>query len=190
MKTTTSYVYRYSCPIRDEPIYIGKGTGKRLYDHLADAKNSTRNSPFVGRLKWMLEQDQLPIIEIVESGLSEEAAYILERDLIRSTGRKINGSGPLLNLTEGGDGPLGYHHTEEAKQKISQSLSGKTQSLTHVNNNSLAQKGKPKPIGFGAKVSQALQGKTSKLVCPSCEQLIARRNKKAHWSACGVNNDK
>lgn len=130
------YVYLYSCPIRNEYIYVGKGSGNRCEDHLS----RTDNSPLTARLKWLRKQNSEPIIEIIQSGLSPKASYAIEMFFISSIGRKDKGVGSLLNLTDGGDGPVGYMHTESAKERIRKARLGSKSPESAVRNMSLAQK--------------------------------------------------
>jgi hypothetical protein len=64
-----------------------------------------------------------PIIERYEN-LEEAEALDLEKNLILSIGRKLNSSGPLLNITEGGEGCSGMIHSDEAKAKIGNKAKG------------------------------------------------------------------
>ena len=53
--------------------------------------------------------------------ISVEEAKIIERELIKIYNTKENG----YNNTEGGEGLVGYHHSEETKKKMSESAMGK-----------------------------------------------------------------
>ena len=83
------YVYMYLRESDNSPYYIGKGKGNRAYvDH--------------GRIR--LPPDKSKIV-ITKSGLTDDQACDLERQLISQFGRKnIDDNGVLHNLTEGGDG--------------------------------------------------------------------------------------
>jgi hypothetical protein len=80
-------------------------------------------------------------IVIVTAGLSNIGALAIERRLIRWYGRVDQGTGILRNKTDGGDGSAGNVPSEETKLKMSR-----------------ANKGRPKPQGFGEKISTKLRG--------------------------------
>lgn len=61
--------------------------------------------------------------EIIEDGLSWEDACKKEKELILKYGKLSNKSGILANLTDGGDGTIGYNHTINSKNKMSISKS-------------------------------------------------------------------
>ncbi len=118
------YVYQYFDPIRNEPIYIGKGQGNRLTDHFKPWLLK-KNCPFYNRIKWIQKNGQEPIISKLKENLPEEKAFKLEKKYIQNIGRKDLKKGPLLNLTDGGQGIFGHKHSKKSKQKMSLSQSGK-----------------------------------------------------------------
>ena len=95
-----NYVYQYFDTSRNEAIYIGKGTGKRAWYHL----RRTDMHPFVQRLQKMIREGVEPVITFLCDGVDSELADLVECEAIAKIGRKDLGKGPLLNLTDGGDG--------------------------------------------------------------------------------------
>ena len=63
-----------------------------------------------------------PIEIIVKSNLLNEEALSLEIELIAAIGRKDKSLGPLLNLTDGGDGTINLSFSKKTSEKLSQSL--------------------------------------------------------------------
>lgn len=103
------YVYAYirskisNCgkfPI-GSPYYIGKGKGDRI--HQSHKVGVPNNDDF---------------IILLETNLSNCGALALERRYIRWYGRIDIGTGCLRNLTDGGEGTIGYKITNSHKESI------------------------------------------------------------------------
>jgi len=92
------YVYAYFRPT-GEPCYIGKGKENRWSRHQRETSN-----PHLRRI-IALAGGSLSKIKVAE-GLTEKEAFALEIVMIRLIGRRENG-GPLVNLTDGGEGSTG-----------------------------------------------------------------------------------
>jgi hypothetical protein len=114
------YTYCYIDPSRQskwfdegEPIYIGKGKGNRAYRHLI----STKMHPFIQRLQKMRRNGIEPIIKFLAKEVDDELACLAEKEAIDKFGRKDLEKGPLLNLTDGGEGPAGAKHSKEVVEK-------------------------------------------------------------------------
>jgi len=80
-------------------------------------------------------------VEIVHTDLTWEESCELETQYIKEFGRRDLGLGPLVNLTDGGQGKPGFIHKEETKIKISKSNKGKTLTEEHKRNLKLNHKG-------------------------------------------------
>jgi len=120
MSNEVYYVYGYSDLQSCDPyFYIGKGKDSRSQDHLRDCYK--KNTAFYKKLQSMLDYGTLPVIEILINNLSEEDAFAYEMYYIRQYGRRDNGTGCLLNLTDGGDGTSGRRCTEVTIIKMRQS---------------------------------------------------------------------
>lgn len=102
------YVYIHYRLDNMQPFYVGKGKDYRAYD------SRGRN------IHWRRIVKAYDFVSVIyQNGLSEEEAFDIEKKLINSIGRHNLGTGPLCNMTEGGDGVAGYVMTEEDKEKIS-----------------------------------------------------------------------
>lgn len=116
------YTYIYFDPSRNnEPIYVGKGSGKRNLYHLTRKKI---RHPFIQRLEYMKELNIEPIIQAIY-GLDEVCAYELEMEFISFFGRKDLNKGPLLNLTDGGGRNTGSVLSEGHRRRIGEKSKGR-----------------------------------------------------------------
>lgn len=118
------YVYIYYR--QDVPFYVGMGKNLRDRSHLSQVKKGKglKNPHLENTIKKMLREDQLPHIVRVAGGLTEEDAKRLEVKLIAEHGRADLGKGPLTNMTDGGDGYVGW--SPEARARLSAKKKGKT----------------------------------------------------------------
>ena len=94
-----------------EPIYVGKGKNgryKRIYG---------RNPIFKNKINKIKRLEIEPIIFKLYETLSEQQSFELETKLIKGVGRIDLGTGPLVNMTNGGEGTSGYKHTEDELEK-------------------------------------------------------------------------
>ena len=112
------------------PIYVGKGKGRRWYDHIKQAKNLSnqdRKSNTIRKIKSVTGRYP-KVVRIVED-VNDWIAQAIEIDTIAGVGRLQHG-GCLLNLTDGGDGACGQIYTEAQNKANSERQIGKTISKT------------------------------------------------------------
>ena len=112
------YTYSYTDPTTNIVFYIGKGTNNRSTSHLRRAKGTARKSdlPVVDKVRSLLSNNLLPIITILTKYVNESEAFNEETKLIATIGRRNINTGPLLNLTDGGEGSSGRIWSEERKE--------------------------------------------------------------------------
>jgi hypothetical protein len=106
-------------------------------------------------LQQMKRDGTSPKIEIVLA-LDEAHALFLERCLIAVIGRKDLGKGPLLNLTDGGEGLA--NPSETIRAKISKAKTGKCLSVDHRGKISEANRTRRATSETKAKMSAARKG--------------------------------
>lgn len=114
------YVYTLSRPC-GTPFYVGKGISDRVFCHERDAINTTLRSHKLNTIRALHAVDSL-VNYSIEILSSEREALAREKELIRMYGRHDLGSGPLTNMTDGGEGPANF--SEETRQRHRDTLAG------------------------------------------------------------------
>lgn len=105
-----------------EPIYVGKGKKRRYKNHLS-LRNNLENY-FYNKLNKMINEGFEPMIIILKDDMSEDESFSYEIDTIKKIGRIIDKTGPLTNLTNGGEGSSGRICLNETRIKISVANNG------------------------------------------------------------------
>lgn len=110
------YVYVHRKKSDNSIFYVGKGHGDRAYAHGRNEfwENIVKKHGYT--------------VEILVTDLLESRAFELERRLIKTLGRRCVGSGLLVNLSEGGEGNLGYRYTDiqrEYASKVSKEINSR-----------------------------------------------------------------
>src|SRR5258708_11777796 len=98
------YVYELAYPesMGGAVFYVGKGQDNRIDHHEAEARKGKRSYKCsVIRKIWAAGEQMVK--RKVQKNMTEEAAYQLEKDLIRMYDRRH-----LTNLTDGGEGATGH----------------------------------------------------------------------------------
>lgn len=108
-------VYIHRKASTGEPFYVGKGL---LPDR--PASKSKRSVPW----RRTVAKHGL-VIDVVAYCIDDKSAQALEKLIIRDIGRRDLGLGPLVNLTDGGDGHAGIVASEALRQKRSINSRGK-----------------------------------------------------------------
>jgi hypothetical protein len=101
-----------------EPFYVGKGKENRAYNL------TNRQGMCKTKIKSLLGKKLKPIILLIKVCLDEELSFSLEKELIFIIGRQDKNTGPLLNMSEGGDGNAGKIFSEEHRRKKSEAQMG------------------------------------------------------------------
>jgi hypothetical protein len=111
-----------------QPFYVGRGNGGRYKKHRREARGllkenlkyvnlNTIKNGIIHRL-WKKELDFSE--EVLVANLTNEEANEIEMLAITTYGRIDLGTGCLSNLTNGGDGFVGYEMTDEHRRSISE----------------------------------------------------------------------
>ena len=99
-------LYRHIRLDKNIPFYVGIGDSeKRAYNKI----NRTKIWKNIAKKGYE--------VEILFEDLTWEQAIEKEKEFIALYGRRDLGLGPLVNLTDGGEGTIGYRHSDEVKEK-------------------------------------------------------------------------
>ena len=185
-----AFVYRHIRLDKNEPFYIGIGS-RSSQDRAYYTKK--RNSIW-DRIYQKTEID----VEILFDNISWEEAKRKEIEFIALYGRINTNTGTLANLTDGGDGMLGFKFSDKARKNMSnaQKLKPTISDLTRKKL-SIAGKNKPGPWK-GKKLSQQHIEKikigikdriVTKITCPHCNKIGASSPMtRWHFNNCKLKN--
>jgi hypothetical protein len=118
------YVYRHIRLDKNEPFYIGIGTGRNY--KRAKGRGSTQRSEFWNRVVNKTKYE----VEILMDNLTWLEACDKEKEFIKLYGRINLGTGTLVNMTDGGDGRYGHIKSESSIRKQSASFRKTMQNKT------------------------------------------------------------
>jgi len=117
-----------------EPFYVGVSSGKTIHDrktrHLYYAKldkDITNNNYKKNIIMSILSDNTEPIILKYIDGVSLSDAFLKEKDMIKTIGNRYDKSGPLVNISKGGDGGDNFTNNprKEEIREIQYNIRGK-----------------------------------------------------------------
>jgi hypothetical protein len=159
-------VYRHIRHDINKPFYIGIGRDeKRAY--VKTKRNKEWNS-IVSNTEYS--------VEILFDNLSNDEAYLKEKELIELYGRVDLGNGTLVNKTSGGQHCDEKIFTDEHKRNISIGRLGITFTDSHIDNLSKSHIGKD-PWNKGKKLSKSHTDKLSKSIKKYYDELTPQEKK-------------
>lgn len=159
------YVYIHRKASDRTPFYVGKGAA-RARDKVQRFERATATHPR-NRL-WKATVSSCGFeVEIVMSCATDEEAQKQEMRLIDEIGRADMRRGPLVNLTDGGDGHAGIVASEALREKRRANSSGKRSqawvaairaSRKNGGNGGVVKRGDKLPAAWAANISQSKMG--------------------------------
>jgi hypothetical protein len=110
------YVYVLLRP-DGQAFYVGKGLGKRVFNHEAEARNTTLRTHKLNVIRAIIKNGGKVSYALPHFCDDEAEAHAVEVQLISSIGRQDLKKGPLTNQTDGGEGVTGLS-TETIARKM------------------------------------------------------------------------
>ena len=99
-----------------KPFYVGKGKGTRHDAHLRMARGNGKRSESQKSIKIrniVKQTGEVPEVKRVKENMFEQDAFDFERKLVQTIGRLQLKTGPLTNLSDGGEGQKNTVWTDE-----------------------------------------------------------------------------
>lgn len=147
-----SYIYVLFRPNDGSPCYVGKGSKTyRPDEHARCARLGKHSNRHLMNL-YKVNDFVLPAV-IIRSCLTEAEAFVLEKAMIAAIGKFPHG--PLVNITDGGEGVSGLKPSKETIERIRKSKIGKKQSPETIERRSAIMRGKKRSEETRAKMSAA-----------------------------------
>lgn len=119
------YLYRHIRLDKNEVFYVGVGTKKKWEYNRAKSKWGHN------KIWWDIirKSDQKYKVEILLHSNNYDFILEKEKEFIKLYGRKNLGTGTLANLTDGGEGFIGYKKTKEQIEKRRATMKGRPSPL-------------------------------------------------------------
>lgn len=126
------YLYRHIRLDINQPFYIGIGKHRKPYSKYYRAFDVVKRSQYWKNIYNKTDYE----VEILLDNLTKDEVILKEKEFIKLYGRVDNGTGILVNLTDGGESTVGYKSTAENIKlraiKTSEALKGKKLSIERV----------------------------------------------------------
>jgi hypothetical protein len=109
------YVYVLLRP-DGQPFYVGKGLGRRVFQHEMEARNTTLRTHKLNVIREILRAGGSIAYAVPHFCDDETQAHAFEVALIAKLGRHDHRRGPLTNQTDGGEGVTGLSDETMARK--------------------------------------------------------------------------
>ncbi len=110
------YVYELIDSNTNKVFYVGKGTGQRIYVHRwISLLKKHPNKHLQNKILQILNANNHIIYKKIFESNIESDIFLKEKEFIKFYGRQN-----LCNLTDGGDGVSGYHHSNKTKKLLAE----------------------------------------------------------------------
>lgn len=171
--TNKYYVYVHQRKDNGKIFYVGKGSGRRAY------KKQGRNPHW-----WRIVNKHGYDVEFKAINLPEDISFKFEVFLIAYLKQR---GVQLCNISEGGEGASGNHHTPESRKKLSDKAKGRTHSAEAIKNMSEARLGTTLPLETCVKISKSKTGATlTEETKRKLSQIVQERYNNPDYRAKGL----
>jgi hypothetical protein len=162
------YLYRHIRLDKDEPFYIGIGTKQfRSHPHMRSEYRRAYETSRKESLIWNKIVNKTDYeVEILFESNDYEFIKQKEREFIKLYGRINNKTGCLANLTDGGDGTIGYIPSKQQVEEHRLYMIGRKQSEETIQKRFKSREGYKHSEETRSKISNSHKGKK-----PSKEHL-------------------
>ena len=145
-----AYLYRHIRLDKNEPFYIGIGSDN-AYKRANDKKNrNTIWNDIIAKTDYE--------VDILFDNINWDDACKKEIEFISLYGRKDIKTGILANLTNGGEGKVGFNVTNETRNKLSKAATGRKMAVETIEKIKLKNIGKKRSEETKKKLSESHKG--------------------------------
>lgn len=175
----TQGIYCYIDKKTNKVVYVGKDSyiDKKTRDRAHKNPSYYDTQPFNRILQNNFNRYKYEVLE--EGNISQKILNGLEMSFIR----RYN---PVFNFTKGGDGILGFNHSEETKKKMSEIMKGRHFSEEHKKKISETMKGRHFSEEHKKKISEAKKGKH--LSEETKKKISKSTNTSGYYRVCKMKN--